>query len=44
VCSIFFKLEGEVPEDFLGTVGFSLRMDGRYKPYALDSFPDLTNQ
>jgi len=30
MCSILFKVEGKVPQDFLGTVGFSLRMDGRY--------------
>ena len=33
MCSIFFMLEGEVPEDFLGTVGFSLRIDGRYNVF-----------
>jgi hypothetical protein len=26
----FFQFESEVPKRFLGTGGFSLRMDGRY--------------
>lgn len=29
----FFQFEGEVPKKFLGTGGFSLRMDGRYYVY-----------
>lgn len=37
VCFIFFKFEDEVPKVFLGTIGFSLHMDGRYTFY-MDDF------
>ena len=36
VCTDFEILEVKVPIIFLGTVGFSLRRDGRYLPTALE--------